>query len=111
LAAGLKRGDFVILAIPGDYGKPRPALIVQNDIYADLGSLVICPLTTELRTYSHFRLPVAPTPSNGVEKQSQIMVDKITAVGRERVQKRIGEADDTLMAAVSVALATFLAIE
>jgi mRNA interferase MazF len=108
LAAGLKRGDFVILAIPG---KPRPALIVQNDIYADLGSLVICPLTTELRTYSHFRLPVAPTPSNGVEKQSQIMVDKITAVGRERVQKRIGEADDTLMAAVSVALATFLAIE
>jgi mRNA interferase MazF len=111
LAEGLKRGDFVILAIPGDYGKPRPGLIVQNDIYADLGSVVVCPLTTELRTYSHFRLPVVPTPSNGVERPSQIMIDKISAVDRERVQKRIGQADHTLMAAVSVALATFLAIE
>jgi mRNA interferase MazF len=111
LAEGLRRGDFVILAMPGDYGKPRPALIVQNDIYSELGSLVVCPLTTELRTYSHFRLPVVPTTTNGVERPSQVMIDKISAIDRERVQKRIGQADDTLMAAISVALATFLAIE
>jgi mRNA interferase MazF len=111
LAQGLRRGDFVVLAMAGDYGKPRPALVVQNDIYSDLPSVVVCPITTELRTYSHFRLAVSPTPTNGIERPSQVMIDKLSAVELGRVRQRIGQADDALMASVSVALATFLAIE
>ena len=110
MAEGLRRGDFVVLAIPGDYGKPRPGLVVQNDVYSELGSVAICPTTTDIRTYRHFRIDVAPDAANGLERPTQIMIDKITAVERSRVRQVIGHADDRLMASVSVALSIFLAI-
>jgi mRNA interferase MazF len=107
----IRRGQFVILATSGDYGKPRPALVVQGDLFAELPSVVICPLTTTLRNdVDLFRLEVAPTAQNGLREVSQIAIDKITVVPVGRIGDVIGEAGDALLLRVNRALALFLSI-
>lgn len=63
----MKCFDIVPVALPGDYGKPRPAIVVQGDALTeeDRGSVVVCPLTTTLTGTSSFRVPVEPTVENG----------------------------------------------
>ncbi len=107
----IKRGQFVAVTTPGDYGKPRPALVVQSDLFAELPSVVVCPLTSTLRDDADlFRLDVAPTATNGLHVPSQIAVDKITVVPVVKIGSMIGDADDALMLRVNRALALFLAI-
>jgi mRNA interferase MazF len=107
----MRRGAFVVVATPGDYGKPRPALIVQSDLFAELPSVVICPLTTTLRNDADlFRLDVQPSARNGVRQASQIAVDKLTVVPSSKIGEVIGEADDELLLRVNRALALFLGI-
>src|SRR5271166_5559514 len=109
--AVMRRGQFVVIAVPGDYGKPRPALVVQSDLFADLPSVVICPLTTTLRDDADlFRLEVAPSPRNGLREKSQIAIDKITVVPASKIGGVIGQADDALLLRVNRALAVFLSI-
>lgn len=107
----IRRGQFVVVATSGDYGKPRPALVVQSDLFAELPSVVICPLTTTLRNDADLiRLEVAPTPQNGLPELSQIAIDKITVVPVGKICDVIGEADDALLLRVNRALALFLSI-
>lgn len=95
----------------GDYGKPRPALIIQSDLFANLPSFVICPLTTTIRTDADlFRLDVEPSPENGLRRQSQVAVDKITVVAAAKIGDVIGTAEDALLTRVNRALAIFLSI-
>lgn len=106
-----RRGDFVTVATPGDYGKPRPALIVQNDLFDALPSVVLLPLTTTVRDDAdQIRIEVAPTEENGLREKSQIAVDKITVVPASKVGQTIGRADDALMLRVTRAMALFLGI-
>ena len=106
----MRRGDFVTVVTAGDYGKPRPALVVQNDFFSPLPSTVVCPLTTTLRTDADlFRLDVSPTPANGLRQPSQIAIDKITVVPNSKIGEVIGRADDALVLRVTRALAVFLA--
>ena len=98
-------------ATPGDYGKPRPALIVQSDLFAELPSVVICPLTTTLRTDADlFRLDVEPSAVNGLRQVSQMAIDKITVIPMGKIGGVIGQADDALLLRVNRALALFLSI-
>ncbi|BBF93239.1 mRNA interferase PemK [Blastochloris tepida] len=107
----VRRGQFVVIVLPGDYGKPRPALVVQSDLFAELPSVVICPLTTTLRDDADlFRLQVEPTPRNGLREPSQVAIDKITVVPVSKIGAAIGEADDTLLVRINRALALFLGI-
>ncbi|ABD90294.1 transcriptional modulator of MazE/toxin, MazF [Rhodopseudomonas palustris BisB18] len=92
----------------GDFGKPRPAVVVQADAFADIPSLAVLPLTTELRDVPALRIPIEPDPSNSLMQTSQVMVDKITAVALRRVSRRIGRLSDAEMTAVNRALAIFL---
>ena len=109
--AVMQRGQFVLIAVQGDYGKPRPALVVQSDLFAELPSVVVCPLTTTLRTDAdQFRIDVEPSPSNGLRQASQITIDKIVAVPVAKVGAVVGQADDALMLRVNRALAVFLGI-
>ena len=106
-----QRGDFVTVAMQRDFGKPRPALVVQSDLHAELDSVVVVPVTTDLRSdATFFRLDVEPTPGNGLQKPSQLMVDKVSAVIKGRIRSVIGRADEQTMARVAVALAEFLAL-
>ncbi|NJO54313.1 MAG: type II toxin-antitoxin system PemK/MazF family toxin [Bacteroidales bacterium] len=107
----VRRGQFVVIVLSGDYGKPRPALVVQSDLFAELPSVVICPLMTTLRDDAdQFRLDVEPTPRNGLREPSQIAIDKITVVPASKIGAAIGEVDDTLLVRVNRALALFLGI-
>jgi mRNA interferase MazF len=106
----MKRGDLVAVALSGDYGKPRPALIVQADHFAALPSMAVLPLTSELHEEDLIRITVLPSRQNGLRRPSQIMIDKISTVPRTRVGKRIGQLDAGAMRSVSEALNNFLAL-
>lgn len=106
-----RRGRFVTVAVSGDFGKPRPALVVQSDLFNELPSVVICPLTTTLRgDADQFRLEIEPSARNGLRELSQIAIDKITVVPASKIGGVIGEADDALLLRVNRALALFLSI-
>lgn len=107
----MRRGQFVVVAISGDYGKPRPALTVQSDLFSELPSVLVCPLTTTLRNDADlFRLDVEPSQQNGLREASQIAIDKITIIPATKIGGVIGEADDALLLRVNRALALFLSI-
>ncbi len=104
----MKRGDLVTVAISGDYGKPRPALVIQSDLFDVHPSVTVLPVTSELRGTPLFRVRVEPSNDNGLRKTSEIMVDKAQTVVRERVGDPIGRLDDETLLAVNRALAVFL---
>lgn len=106
----MRRGDLVTVAAPGDYGKPRPALVVQSDLFEDLPSVTLCLVTSELRDTPIFRITVDPSPGNGLRRVSQIQVDKTMTVTRERIGGVIGRLDDATMLKVSRSLAVFVGI-
>jgi mRNA interferase MazF len=107
----MKRGDLVIVALPGDYGKPRPALIVQGDAFGEIASVTVLPLTTDLQPAHLVRIAVGPTQDNGLQQQSHVMIDKATTLARSKVGRQIGRLDFEAMAAVGAALARFFEIE
>ena len=105
----MKRGEVVVAAAPGDFGRPRPALIVQWNLFNPThASVAICPITSYLVDAPLFRLTLQPAPANGLKVESQIMIDKLMAVKRERIGKRIGKLEPTHMAQVDEALRTWL---
>jgi mRNA interferase MazF len=102
----LKRGDVVTVAATGDYGKPRPAVVVQTDaIPAGHGSVVICQITSELNDAPDLRVTIDPTEGNGLRVRSQVMADKPVTVRRERIGRRIGYLDDQDVSRLNIALA------
>jgi mRNA interferase MazF len=104
----MKRGDIVTVALRGDYGKPRPALVVQADLFQDHPSFTVLPLTSELRDAPLFRIDVKPTPGTGLKTPSQVMIDKAHTVARNKIGASIGRLNDDAMLAVNRALAVFL---
>ena len=106
----MRRGDFVTVAAPGDYGKPRPALVIQSDLFDELPSVALCLVTSKLRNAPIFRITVDPAPDNGLQNISQIQIDKILSVPRERVGSVIGRLDDATMLKVNRSLAVFAGI-
>jgi mRNA interferase MazF len=88
----LKRGDVVTVAGSGDFaGKPRPAIVVQSDLFNPThASVSVIPLTTTLVDAGLFRIDIQPRRTNGLRARSHAMVDKIVSVRRDRVGARIG---------------------
>lgn len=99
----MQRGDLVTVSLPGDFGKPRPALIVQSDLLTDLESVVLCPVTSDLRNAA-FRVTVEPNPANGLRSLSQVMVDKLSTLPRTKISEPFGRLDDARMKAIDRAL-------
>lgn len=106
----MRRGDIVTVAAPGDYGKPRPALVIQSDLFDELPSVTLCLVTSTLRDVPIFRITVDPSPANGLQRVSQIQVDKILTVARARVGGVIGRLDDATLLKVNRSLAVFVGI-
>lgn len=104
----MRRGDLVTVAIPGDFGKPRPALVIQSDQFDGTASLTVLLVSSTLVDAPLIRLKVNPTPENGLRKPSQIMVDKTMTVKRERLEKPFGRIDEETMLSVNRSLALFL---
>lgn len=105
---GLKRGDLVIVSLPGDYGKPRPALVVQSDFFSAVDSRTVLPLTSDGIEAPLFRIALDPSPENGLRLRSYIMVDKAYTMPRDEVGQVCGRVDDRTMLEIRQALAVFL---
>jgi mRNA interferase MazF len=102
----MKRGDVVIVAAAGDYGKPRPAVIVQTDALPQThASVVISQMTSEIVDAPDFRITVGPTSRNGLQVRSQVMADKPVTVRRGRIKQLIGRLDRGDIRRLNVALA------
>ena len=107
----MKRGDVVTVAASGDYGKPRPAVIVQTDaLPAEHASVIVCQMTSDVAEAPDFRVSIEPTEKNGLRTRSQIMADKPVTIRRERVGRKIGSLDDKDVARLNVALAFVVAM-
>jgi mRNA interferase MazF len=107
----IARGDLVSAVLAGDYGKPRPVLIMQDDAFGSLHSLTVLPLTSDLQPSPAVRIRVEPSRGNGLQKLSEIMVDKTQTVTRSKIGRRIGFLDEATMRAASVALRQFLGLD
>ena len=102
----MRRGDVVIVAASGDFGKPRPAVVVQTDAFPkNHASVVVCQLTSELADAPDFRITIEPKPENGLRLNSQVMADKPVTVRRERIGQKIGRLSNQDMARLGIALA------
>jgi mRNA interferase MazF len=102
----MKRGDVVTVAAAGDYGKPRPAVIVQTDaLPAEHSSVVVCQMTTMVADAPDFRITIEPHADNGLRERSQVMADKPVTIRRERIGQRIGRLTSEEVARLDVALA------
>jgi mRNA interferase MazF len=107
----LARGDIVLAASAGDYGKPRPNFVIQSDAFSNMPSVTVCPLTSDLQTIAPlFRIVIKPTPENGIHLPSQIAVDKITTLPTTRIAAKLGSAGDDVMLQVTRAVAVFLGL-
>ena len=106
----MRRGDLVTIALQGDFGKPRPGLVIQSDLFEEHPSVTVLPVTSELREGPLFRITVLPDEKNGLKKPSQVMVDKSQTVPRDKIGETFGQLDDDAMLSVNRALAVFLGI-
>ncbi|TVP77287.1 MAG: type II toxin-antitoxin system PemK/MazF family toxin [Puniceicoccaceae bacterium] len=108
----IKRGDIVLCVIAGDYGKPRPALVIQSDLFnAAHPSVTLLPITSYRIQTPLFRIPLKGNKANGLKQPSQVMVDKITAVRRDRIRQRIGKVSPAMLTKIEESLLRFLGFE
>ena len=102
----MRRGDVVTVAATGDYGKPRPAVIVQSDaLPAAHASVVVCQMSSECSEAPDFRVTIDPSEKNGLRVRSQVMADKPVTIRRERIGHQVGHLDDKDIGRLNIALA------
>ena len=106
----MKRGEVWTVSGAGYAGKPRPAVIVQDDQFDATASITICVFTTDQTEAPLIRLPVEPSDSNGLKAVSRLMADKITTVPKGRLGQRIGLLSTPDMERLNIAIARFLGL-
>ena len=104
----MRRGDLVTVAVSGDFGKPRPALVIQSDHFDATATVTVLLISSTLVDAPLIRLAVEPGAENGLRKPSQVMIDKAMTVRRDRVSAPFGRLEDDTMVAVNRSLALFL---
>ena len=106
----MKRGDFVTITMQGDFGKPRPALVIQANHFSKSATVTVLPVTSTLVAAPLLRIKLQPEMENGLQKPSQVMIDKIMTVKREEVGPTFGRLDANVLVEVERCLALFLGI-
>ena len=106
----MKRGDVVTVVMQGDIGKPRPAVIIQADMFSETVTVSILPITSEITDAPLLRISLDPNKENGLRKPSQVMVDKPMTIKREKVGQRVGELGQAEMLQIDRSVALFLGI-
>ena len=106
----MQRGDLVSVAIQGDFGKPRPALVIQSPHFANHTSVTVLLVTSTLVDAPLLRVTVQATPGNGLEKTSQIMIDKAMTLKRGKIGPVLGRVNPDELTQVERGLAVLLGI-
>lgn len=106
----MRRGDFVTVAMQGDFGKPRPALVIQSNQFSEHTTVTVLPVTSTLVAAPLLRVTVQPTPESGLQKPSQVMVDKAMTMKRDKVGPAFGRIDADVLVEIERCLAVFLGV-
>ena len=107
----MRRGEIWTVSGRGEYaGKPRPAVIVQDDSFGATASVTICAFTTDPTDAALFRILIAPSEANGLRAPSRLMVDKLTTVPRSKVGSYVGRLDDEDVVRLNRAMLVFLGL-
>jgi len=107
----MNRGEIWTVAGGEGYAaKPRPVVIVQDRLFAELNSITICPFTSDPIALPLFRILVEPSAGNGLRLASRIMVDKITTVAKSKLGRRIGQLSDQDLLRLNRAIVVFLGL-
>ncbi len=107
----MRRGDIVTVAMQGDFGKPRPAMVIQSDVFSETHATVtVLLMSSEIVDAPIFRITIEPAQENGLAKLTQIQVDKIMTIRRERIGEVIGRLDQDVLVRVNRALAVWIGI-
>ena len=107
----MKRGEIWTVSGGKDYaGKPRPAVIVQDDNFDATNSITVCAFTTDETDAPLFRLPVQPNERNGLRAACRLMVDRITTVPKSKVGERVGRLDDEDILRLNQAVLVYLGL-
>lgn len=107
----MRRGEVVTVALRGELGKPRPAVVIQSDFFNDSHpSVTVLPVTSAAIGAPLFRVPLSATPGNGLRADSYVMVDKVQSVSRHRIGAPIGRVSDETLAQLSRAVAVWVGI-
>jgi mRNA interferase MazF len=110
-ASGMKRSEiWTVAAGQGYAGKPRPAVILQEDRFDATDSITVCPFTTDRSQMPLFRLPIEPSDRNGLKVSSYLMVDKISTIPRTKLGTPLGRLDDKDMMRLNRAVLLFLGL-
>jgi mRNA interferase MazF len=108
----MKRGDIVTVVLQGDYGKPRPAVVIESDMIPPSDSVILCPISSTLHVAGPFRRQqVEATSATGLRTTSQIVVDKVIAVRRNRCGSVVGALDPIAMRELTGRLAALIGVE
>ena len=106
-----RRGDVVVCAPPGEFGKPRPAVVVQSDLFNDgHASVTVCPITSREVNAPLFRVKLKPTVANGLKHESQAMADKLTTLRAERIGSVVGRLSEAEFQLVEEAVMLWLGL-
>jgi len=106
----MKRGDLVTIVTQGDYGKPRPALVIQSDFFKENLSVTVLPVTSHLVDAPLLRIKLEANEQTNLNKPSQAMVDKITTVQRKKVGLVFGTVDHKTMVEIERCLSVFIGL-
>ena len=106
----MMRGDFVTVAMQGDFGKPRPGLVIQAGQFNEHATVTLLLVSSTLVDAPLLRVTVQPSDGNGLKKSSQVMVDKAMTVNRVKIGKTIGRIDADVMVEIERCLVVFLGI-
>lgn len=106
----MRRGDLVTVAMQGDFGKPRPALVIQADLFAAHSSVTVLPVTSTIVNAPLLRISIQPDLENSLQKPSQIMIDKALTVKRDKIGQAFGYVGADTLVEIERCLAVFLGI-
>ena len=107
----MKRGEIWTAAAGSGYvGKPRPVVIVQDDLFDATASVTVCAFTTDPTDAPLFRIPIDADDTTGIRQPSRLMVDKITTVPRSKLGERVGRLSDDDMTRLGRSIVVFLGL-
>jgi mRNA interferase MazF len=107
----VKRGEIWTAAAGSGYvGKPRPVVIIQDDLFDATAAVTVCAMTTDQTDAPLFRIPVDADDATGIRQPSRLMVDKITTVPRSKLGERVGRLSDDDMTRLGRSVAVFLGL-
>ena len=110
MAGTVKRGEIVTVSAQGDYGKPRPAVVIQSDALDAADSVLVALFTSAVTDAPLYRLTIEPAPENGLKAVSQVMVDKVLAYPRAKCGPAIGHLSGTDMLVLNTMLSVMIGL-